>query len=80
MKVKVTECQIEMGSRPCHQIKNMYYPETPWIDCYKLVAIKFSELKNILRKRAASMNDAQLLEALGTFSQLDIQETFDEAC
>jgi hypothetical protein len=41
--------EISLGEPICIKLKQIYYPETNWFQCYKDVGKKFTELKKKAR-------------------------------
>ena len=64
--------QINIGATVCAKLKIIYYPDKPWIECYRLVAGKFTELKNIARKFYAGKSEIEILQELAKYSNSDI--------
>lgn len=67
---------ITLGETVCIMLKRMYFPDTPWQECYKDVANKFSELKAVMRKFYTGKTDLEILHEIRRYSEDDISEAF----
>ena len=74
MKHNDPEPMINLGASICDQLKFMYYPDTPWIECYKLVAGKFTEVKKAMRKMLPDKTDIQIAQELIKYRREDIED------
>lgn len=77
MKSEIS-AQVELGATPCYLIKNIYYPDKAWIDCYKEVANQFTTLKKIIRKKAPLLEELEILRMVSRFTLIDITEILEE--
>lgn len=68
--------EINFGTSICEKLKNIYFSEKPWNECYKEVAKKFTELKIHARKFYFDKNDIEILSELLKYGQDDIKEMF----
>ncbi len=66
--------EINLGINPCNLIKRIYFIETSWSDCYREVAVKFTQLKQEIRNKAPLINDIELLQLINKFSEDDIKD------
>lgn len=70
---------IELGARVCENIKRVLYPETPWAECYKDVAAKFSKLKEINKSmRNVHKTDIEYIKFVGKFDDFNLREMLDK--
>lgn len=68
--------EITLGEPICIKIKEIFYPNIPWPDCYRKVADKFTELKHIARKFYAGKDIIEILQELNKYNQEDIADMF----
>lgn len=68
--------QINLGSPVCEKIKQIYYANEPWIDCYKKVSGKFTQLKDIAKNFYTDKDDKQILMELVKYTNDDIKDCF----
>ncbi len=69
--------EITLGENICRKLKEMYFSDKSWPECYKDVAKKLSELKTKMKQFYNVPSNEQALKILQTFSEKDIQEVFD---
>jgi len=69
--------EITLGEPICQKLREIYYPEFAWIDCYKLIAIRFSKLKNIAKNFYCDKNERYILSELTRYSEQDIKDVLD---
>jgi predicted nuclease of restriction endonuclease-like RecB superfamily len=67
---------IELGSTICSKLKQIYYPNDKWADCYKKVGEILVDLKKIARKFFSDKSEEEILIQLGRFTLEDIQDMF----
>ena len=81
MNEKYTEfTELVALSEPiCIKIKQLYFPDTSWFECYRKVAAKFTEVKRKARKCLPQMNEKEMLKELRNFSTTDIEDMMDDA-
>lgn len=70
------EPEINLGALVCDMLKSVYFKNIPWIDCYKLVAAKFTELKVIMRKFYPDKTIIEILQEVSKYSTQDIKDIF----
>ena len=63
-----------LGAPICIKLKNIYFSEIKWPDCYKEVANKFTQIKRIARKLYADKEELAMLKELARYSQDDIKD------
>lgn len=68
--------EIELGAPTCKHIKNIFYPNRPWVEVYRDVASKFTELKQIMYKIYPELKRIDIVRELSTYSQQDIKDLF----
>ncbi len=68
---------ITLGETLCERLKAIYYPNVVWIDCYGLVAKKFTLIKVIAKTFYPDANANELLRHLIKFSDSDVQDMLD---
>lgn len=66
--------EIELGARICRVIRNSLYIDKPWIECHKLIAMRFTMLKQLSRKQYADKTEIEMLQWLGKYSEDDIRD------
>lgn len=75
---------MTLGETACEKLKTTYFNDDPWQECYKLVAQKFTLLKDIMRKFYADKTYIEILIALQKYSCDDIADvlcgTPEELC
>lgn len=64
------------GETLCEMLKVIYFKDIHWSDCYKLVAKKFTDLKQIAKKFYTDKDDLAILRELNKYSTKDIQDMF----
>ena len=81
MNEKYTEFNelVNLGERICITIKQLYFADTPWNECYRKVGDKFTEVKRKARKCLPQMNEKEMLKELRNFSTTDIEDMMDDA-
>lgn len=67
---------INLGDPICRRLKQIYYPDKPWVECYKDVSIKFSQLKKIAKRFYTDKTDKDILIELAKYSNNDIKDCF----
>ena len=65
-----------MGAVVCDLLKTVFYPDTPWIDCYKAIAGKFSELKRNMRAFYPEKTIIEIMQEVCKYSTQDIKDIF----
>lgn len=70
--------EITLGEASCTKIKQLYYPDTSWQASHKLVAIKFSHLKMIMKKFYTDKTTIEILQELQRYSHKDIDDVLRE--
>jgi len=58
-------------------LKDIYFSEKPWVECYRDVAIKLTDLKRLAKAFYVDMNDLETLKELIKYSNEDILEVFN---
>lgn len=64
--------EIMLGENVCVKIKNIYFKELPWANCYKDVAHKFSMLKSVACKFYPEKNKIDILLEICKYNEQDI--------
>ena len=70
--------EITLGEPICIQLKQMYFPETPWPECYRQIADRLTELKKIARKFYVGKDNCEILKEIIKYSDDDIREMFED--
>lgn len=70
---------MNLGEQVCVTIKHLYFPSTPWFECYRKVGDKFTEVKKKARKYLSQMSEKDMLKELRNFSTTDIKDMMDDA-
>lgn len=68
---------INLGATVSEKLKTIYFPDEPWVECYKKVAIKFTEFKKMMRKFYSDKTDNEMLIEINRYSEQDILDAFD---
>lgn len=76
MEAKLPE--ITLGETACRKLKDIYFKDEKWPDCYKKVAEKFTELRCIGRNFYGYETELEIIKELARYSEKDILEAFDE--
>jgi hypothetical protein len=71
---------VALGEKVCERLKDIYFSDQSWQVCYKEVAVKFTELKRIMRKFYTDKSDMDILKEVASYDTMDIQEIFDSEC
>jgi hypothetical protein len=61
----------------CEKLKVIYFKDLPWVDCYKSIAQRFTELKSIARKFYMDKNEFEILQELSKYTERGISEAFE---
>ncbi len=69
--------EITFGESVCEKLKNVYFIERKWPDCYKDVGRKFTELKSIAREFYAGQDELAVLRELAKYSEQDLKEMLE---
>ena len=69
--------EITLDETVCIKIKQIYFNEKKWPDCYRDVANKFTLFKKIMRKIYPYKDILEILKSVQRFDTHDIQEVFD---
>ena len=69
--------EITLGENICIKLKEIYFKDIPWVECYREVAKKLSELKVIGKKFYVDKNIIEVLTELNKYSHQDIIDAFD---
>lgn len=69
--------EIELGARICSRLKNIYFKDTAWINCYKLIASKFTFLKNKARKFYPDKTSIEIIQELLKYKDQDLMDAFE---
>lgn len=72
-----TVMEINLGATICSTLKLMYFPEAEWVTCYRAVGLKFTELKERMRKFDKTKDTIALLQELLKYSQQDLVDVFE---
>ena len=72
MEPKTTE--VDLGTIICKNLKEIYFSEKKWPECYMQIAQKFTKLKRIMRKFYSDDKEIDVLRRLRSFSEADIEE------
>lgn len=75
--MNLTVIEINLGSQICVEIKRIFFPEVPWVECYLSVGDKFAELKQRMMKFSPMEDNIALLQELVKYSQQDLIEVFE---
>lgn len=75
--MEATYSEIVIGETVCKKLKDLYFNDKEWVDCYNQVAQKFTELKRILRKFYTDKIDVDIFRELIKYSSDDINEVFN---
>lgn len=60
----------------CKKIKNMFFKDKKWQECYRDVANKFTQMKKICRPCYPNLSENQFLETISKYSDADILDVF----
>jgi hypothetical protein len=63
----------------CEKLKVIYFKDLPWVDCYKTIAQRFTELKKIARKFYYDKNEIEILKELNKYTHNAIKDAFEMA-
>lgn len=74
MEAKLPE--IVLAESICEKIKNVYFPNKSWVQCYQDVARGFTELKRIARQFYTDKTDKEILTELTRYGTDDIREAY----
>jgi len=76
---ETTTQAIYLGATVCSQLKNVYFPKTPWVYCYSKVGDKFNELKKIMRNIYPSKTDVAIFMELRQYEKQDISDVMGDS-
>lgn len=68
--------EITLGETVCRKLKDIYFKDQAWPDCYKEVAEKFTELRHIVKKFYGYETTLEICKELIKYSDEDIIEAF----
>jgi hypothetical protein len=68
--------EITLGEPVCAKLKDIYFSAKEWHACYRDVAAKFNEFKNIARKFYSGKSDKEMLTELVKYTKEDIIDAF----
>jgi hypothetical protein len=74
--MEAKEPEITLGEPICEKIKQLYYNDRPWIECYKDVAKIFTELKRRAHLFYVDKNRVEVLKELSKYCHQDIKDVF----
>jgi hypothetical protein len=69
--------EIDIGTKICRLIKQIYFSDKKCMDCYGDVSISFSNLKSIIKKRHPDMTHEDILRTLTEYDEFDLREALD---
>jgi hypothetical protein len=72
--------EVTLSEYICSKIKNIYFADKIWPECYRQVANKFTEFKVIVRKFYGGYtrdDNIELLKRVRHFAENDIKEAFE---
>lgn len=70
---------VALSEPVCVKIKQLYFPDATWFECYRRVAKKFTEVKAKARKYLVGKTEKEMLKELRNFSTTDIEDMMDDA-
>lgn len=75
MNNKYTEFNhlVFIGERVCLRIKNIYFKDTPWFDCYRRVSKGFDKIRKNAKKFFICDNLEQVLIKVSNLPDEDIK-------
>jgi predicted nuclease of restriction endonuclease-like RecB superfamily len=68
---------ITLGATVCEKLRDIYFSDKHWSECYKDVAQKFTFLKQIMRRFYTDKTDIDILKELIKYSNDDIVDIFN---
>jgi len=69
--------EIMLGVPICIKLRDIYFRDVPWADCYKQVSERFSALKSVALKFYADKTGIEVLKELILYNHQDIMDVFD---
>jgi hypothetical protein len=69
--------EITLGQKICEKLKAIYFSDIPCAECHKDVSVKFSDLKQRMRKFYTDKTDLDILRELIRYGTTDIEEIFN---
>ncbi len=70
---------VNLGEMICVKIKQLYFADKPWNECYRQVGYKFTEVKRKARIMLVGKTEKEMLKELRNFSTTDIEDMMDDA-
>lgn len=70
--------EINLGATVCSNIKETFYPDTPWVKCYIQVGGIFTRLKKVLRKVYPNKSTAEIIQVLIQYGSEDLRDALGE--
>lgn len=61
----------------CIKLKDIYFNDKKWAECYRDVGYKLSELKAIAKKFYVELGDIEIMMELSKYSKNDIQDAIE---
>ncbi len=68
--------EINLGATICERLRTIYHPDKPWVDCYKEIAQKLTELKANSCKFYTDKTEIEILMELCKYNDQDLMEMF----
>lgn len=75
MEAKLPE--ITLAETICEKLKQIYFHNVPWSECYKQVELKFTKLKLLARKVYGNKTERDMLSELTKYSMEDIKDAIN---
>lgn len=69
--------EITLGEPIYEKLKQIYFANAPWSECYRQVADKFTLVKRIMRKIYPDKDILDLLREINKFDTMSYQDAFD---
>jgi len=66
-----------LGTPICMKLKNIYFSDKKWPECYKEVASKFTQLKRVARKFYTDKSELEMLKEIAKYSENDLKDTYE---
>lgn len=69
-----SEIEVNLSAPLCLKLKELYFPDKPWVNCHNEISVKFTELKQKAMKFYIDKTKMEVLKELLKYSKEDLQE------
>ncbi len=66
--------RVNLGAITCKNLKDIFFPDTPWVECHKAISDLFTKVKVVYRSKSTEDDETKTLTLLSTFTKADLIE------